>query len=134
MANLLVGGTSGTIAASICYPLDTIRRRMQMKGQAYKNQVGQRAAMWGSCGMGATRQVTDKLRVGSGGLMPPLPPRQRDSPAASIIRKNYHVSHHATHRLTIHTLLTPPTDGRVPHHHGEGGHARLLPRLGSQHR
>ncbi|KAG2438672.1 hypothetical protein HXX76_005219 [Chlamydomonas incerta] len=38
-ANLLVGGTSGTIAASVCYPLDTIRRRMQMKGQAYKNQM-----------------------------------------------------------------------------------------------
>lgn len=38
-ANLLVGGCSGTIAATICYPLDTIRRRMQMKGQAYANQM-----------------------------------------------------------------------------------------------
>ncbi|KAG2445372.1 hypothetical protein HYH02_008837 [Chlamydomonas schloesseri] len=39
VANLMVGGASGTIAASVCYPLDTIRRRMQMKGQAYKNQM-----------------------------------------------------------------------------------------------
>lgn len=30
MANLLVGGTAGIIAASACYPLDTIRRRMQV--------------------------------------------------------------------------------------------------------
>jgi solute carrier family 25 phosphate transporter 23/24/25/41 len=40
---LLVGGASGTLAASVCYPLDTVRRRMQMKGQAYKNQVGSEA-------------------------------------------------------------------------------------------
>lgn len=41
-ANLLVGGCSGTIAASLCYPLDTVRRRMQMKGKTYRNQ-------WDAC-------------------------------------------------------------------------------------
>jgi solute carrier family 25 phosphate transporter 23/24/25/41 len=34
-----VGGCSGTLAASVCYPLDTIRRRMQMKGRAYAGQL-----------------------------------------------------------------------------------------------
>lgn len=39
-ANLLMGGAAGTIAATVCYPLDTIRRRMQMKGTMYSGQVG----------------------------------------------------------------------------------------------
>lgn len=39
VANLLMGGASGTIAATICYPLDTIRRRMQMRGIVYKSQA-----------------------------------------------------------------------------------------------
>lgn len=34
---LLVGAASGTAATTICYPLDTIRRRMQMKGNRYAN-------------------------------------------------------------------------------------------------
>jgi solute carrier family 25 phosphate transporter 23/24/25/41 len=37
-----MGGAAGTFAATVCYPLDTIRRRMQMKGQMYRNQVGAR--------------------------------------------------------------------------------------------
>lgn len=41
-ANLLMGGAAGTIAATVCYPLDTIRRRMQMKGPMYSGQVGVR--------------------------------------------------------------------------------------------
>lgn len=36
--NLVIGGLAGTIAATVCYPLDTIRRRMQMKGSVYANQ------------------------------------------------------------------------------------------------
>ncbi|CAI7926622.1 unnamed protein product [Closterium sp. NIES-53] len=36
-ANLLMGATAGTIATSVCYPLDTVRRRMQMKGKVYRN-------------------------------------------------------------------------------------------------
>ena len=35
ISNLIVGGASGTFSATICYPLDTIRRRMQMKGKTY---------------------------------------------------------------------------------------------------
>jgi len=36
-APLLLGATSGTFATTVCYPLDTIRRRMQMKGDVYKS-------------------------------------------------------------------------------------------------
>lgn len=35
MANLVLGGAAGTVAATVCYPLDTVRRRMQMKGVTY---------------------------------------------------------------------------------------------------
>ena len=35
IANLFLGGASGTFSATVCYPLDTIRRRMQMKGKTY---------------------------------------------------------------------------------------------------
>ena len=35
ISNLVVGGASGTFSATICYPLDTVRRRMQMKGKTY---------------------------------------------------------------------------------------------------
>ena len=38
MANFFLGAFSGTLAASLCYPLDTVRRRMQMKGIVYKGQ------------------------------------------------------------------------------------------------
>jgi len=31
--SLLLGAAAGLIAQSACYPLDTIRRRMQMKGR-----------------------------------------------------------------------------------------------------
>eukprot|EP00798_Chlamydomonas_sp_ICE-L_P016047 gene16047-22183_t len=39
VSNLLLGAFAGTTAATICYPLDTVRRRMQMKGKMYKNQL-----------------------------------------------------------------------------------------------
>ncbi|CAI7888009.1 unnamed protein product, partial [Closterium sp. NIES-54] len=37
--NLLMGATAGTIATTVCYPLDTVRRRMQMKGKVYSNTM-----------------------------------------------------------------------------------------------
>ena len=37
-----MGGAAGTVAATVCYPLDTIRRRMQMKGQMYSSQASRR--------------------------------------------------------------------------------------------
>lgn len=35
VANLFLGGGAGIFAATVCYPLDTVRRRMQMKGKQY---------------------------------------------------------------------------------------------------
>lgn len=39
VANLALGGITGTVAATVCYPLDTVRRRMQMKGKTYNGQL-----------------------------------------------------------------------------------------------
>lgn len=39
VANLALGGVTGTVAATVCYPLDTVRRRMQMKGKTYNGQL-----------------------------------------------------------------------------------------------
>lgn len=46
ITNLLLGATAGTVAASVCYPLDTVRRRMQMKGHPYKNQLDALVTIW----------------------------------------------------------------------------------------
>lgn len=32
VTNLLLGATAGTLATSVCYPLDTVRRRLQVRG------------------------------------------------------------------------------------------------------
>jgi solute carrier family 25 phosphate transporter 23/24/25/41 len=34
---LVLGGSAGIFAQTICYPLDTVRRRMQMKGKIYNS-------------------------------------------------------------------------------------------------
>ena len=39
LSNLLLGAATGTVAATVCYPLDTVRRRMQMKGKTYNGQI-----------------------------------------------------------------------------------------------
>ena len=36
---LLLGAASGLFAQSVCYPLDTVRRRQQMKGRHYEGMV-----------------------------------------------------------------------------------------------
>ena len=38
-SNLLLGAATGTFAATACFPLDTIRRRMQMAGKTYDGQL-----------------------------------------------------------------------------------------------
>ena len=35
--NLLLGGFSGLFSQTVCFPLDTVRRRMQNKEMPYKN-------------------------------------------------------------------------------------------------
>lgn len=44
--NLAMGACSGTVAATACYPLDTIRRRMQMAGPMYAGQVDAFRQIW----------------------------------------------------------------------------------------
>jgi len=44
--NLLMGGAAGTFAATVCYPLDTVRRRMQMKGTMYTGQLDALRTIW----------------------------------------------------------------------------------------
>jgi len=45
-ANLAMGAVSGTVAATVCYPLDTIRRRMQMAGPMYAGQADAFCKIW----------------------------------------------------------------------------------------
>jgi solute carrier family 25 (mitochondrial phosphate transporter), member 23/24/25/41 len=49
-SNLLVGAASGTLAATVCYPLDTVRRRMQMRGHDYLGQADALRKIWASEG------------------------------------------------------------------------------------
>ena len=51
ISNLFVGGASGTFSATVCYPLDTIRRRMQMKGKTYAGMGDAFATIWRNEGM-----------------------------------------------------------------------------------
>ena len=53
ITNLFIGATAGTTAASVCYPLDTVRRRMQMKGSEhmYNNQWHALKTIWAKEGL-----------------------------------------------------------------------------------
>ena len=51
ISNLFVGGASGTFSATVCYPLDTVGRRMQMKGKAYDGMGDALATIWRNEGM-----------------------------------------------------------------------------------
>lgn len=41
-----MGAASGTLAATACYPLDTVRRRMQLRGHAYTGQLNALSTIW----------------------------------------------------------------------------------------
>ena len=51
LSNLGIGAVSGTVAATACYPLDTIRRRMQMQGVMYTGQIHAFTTIWKTEGM-----------------------------------------------------------------------------------
>jgi len=44
--NLAIGAAAGTLASSVCYPLDTVRRRMQMRGRTYAGQADAFRTIW----------------------------------------------------------------------------------------
>ncbi len=48
MHNLGLGAASGLLAASVCFPLDTVRRQMQMRTCMYQGQVDAMACIWRS--------------------------------------------------------------------------------------
>merc|ERR1711920_457105 len=53
LLNLLIGSATGMVAASVCYPLDTVRRRMQMKEAGDLGSMRMMAKMWSEEGMRA---------------------------------------------------------------------------------
>lgn len=68
LANFFMGAGSGTLAATVCYPLDTVRRRMQVRlecthcmrelcigGAAAAEQAGQAA----TCSLALLPRMTD---------------------------------------------------------------------------
>lgn len=46
VSNLLVGAAAGTWAATVCYPLDTVRRRMQVRDAVYRSQLDALVTIW----------------------------------------------------------------------------------------
>ena len=48
MHNLGLGAASGLLAASVCFPLDTVRRQMQMRTCMYQGQADAMACIWRS--------------------------------------------------------------------------------------
>ena len=46
--NLGLGAASGLLAASVCFPLDTVRRQMQMRTCIYQGQADAMAGIWRS--------------------------------------------------------------------------------------
>ena len=52
---MVMGGAAGTLASSLCYPLDTIRRRMQMVGRVYDGQLDAFATIWREVNVAAVR-------------------------------------------------------------------------------
>ena len=65
MQNLLLGACTGTVAATVCYPLDTVRRRMQMKGITYNGQLHAMQSIWANVRPHiASRVIDNSVRHG----------------------------------------------------------------------
>ncbi|KAK9832837.1 hypothetical protein WJX81_005482 [Elliptochloris bilobata] len=63
--NLGLGAAAGTLASTVCYPLDTIRRRMQMRGRTYAGQADAFRTIWRTEGMSGFYQgwLANTLKV-----------------------------------------------------------------------
>ena len=53
--NLGLGAASGLLASSVCFPLDTVRRQMQMRACMYRGQADAMACIWRSVGAASRR-------------------------------------------------------------------------------
>ena len=63
VGNLGLGAAAGTLASTVCYPLDTVRRRMQMRGRTYAGQVDAFRTIWRT-----VRRRTSPASLGSARL------------------------------------------------------------------
>jgi hypothetical protein len=46
VGHLGLGAASGLLASSICFPLDTVRRQMQMRACTYTSQIDAISTIW----------------------------------------------------------------------------------------
>ena len=52
VTKLLVGAVAGTMATTVCYPLDTVRRQMQLKTSPYKTMASALVGIFAKNGIG----------------------------------------------------------------------------------
>ena len=57
--NLGLGAASGLLASSVCFPLDTVRRQMQMRTCMYRGQADAMTCIWRS--VSGTASLTTRI-------------------------------------------------------------------------
>jgi hypothetical protein len=135
VGNLGVGALAGTLAATVCYPLDTIRRRMQVggSGAAAARLVG--AWWWGEGGGEEGRGwggSSSKCGKVSQHVAPP-PPGRRALPRLPPAPCTHPATPSAPVRAADEGQDVQQPDGCICDHLAHRGGSRLLPGLVSQH-